>query len=69
VIQKAVTVLALLWPLAAASASISEIRKDFLNETSLLPAKRPSTSPAGETWTFLAPRNTSQTRPATHLPV
>lgn len=45
-IQKAVTVLALLWPLAAASASISEIRKDFLNETSLLPATPIITAPA-----------------------
>jgi hypothetical protein len=38
VIQKTLALLALLWPLAAASASITEIRKDFLNETSPIPA-------------------------------
>jgi hypothetical protein len=46
VIQKAVALLALLWPLAAAHASITEIRKDFLNETSLLPATPIITAPA-----------------------
>jgi hypothetical protein len=46
VIKKAVALLALLWPLATASASITEIRKDFLNETSLLPATPIIAAPA-----------------------
>jgi len=45
VIQKAFALLALLWPLAAASASITEIRKDFVNETALLPATPIITAP------------------------
>jgi hypothetical protein len=44
VIQKTLALLALLWPLAA-NASISEIRRDFLNETSLLPATPVITAP------------------------
>ncbi|MGA9545362.1 MAG: hypothetical protein WBQ85_17440, partial [Candidatus Sulfotelmatobacter sp.] len=47
VIQKSVAPLALLlWPMAAAHASITEIRKDFLNETSLMPATPIMTAPA-----------------------
>jgi hypothetical protein len=46
VTQKVLTLLALLWPLAAASASITEIRRDFLNETSVLPATPIITAPA-----------------------
>lgn len=47
VIQKTVALLALLlWPMAAAHASITEIRKDFLNETSLLPSTPIMTAPA-----------------------
>ncbi len=46
-IQKTVALLALLlWPMAAAHASITEIRKDFLNETSLLPSTPIMTAPA-----------------------
>jgi hypothetical protein len=46
VIQKTVALLALLWPLASASASITEIRRDFLGETSVLPATPIITAPA-----------------------
>jgi hypothetical protein len=46
VIQKTLVLFALLWPLAIANASITEIRKDFLNETSLLPATAIITAPA-----------------------
>ncbi len=35
---RVVTLLVLLWPWVGANAAITEVRKDFLNETSLLPA-------------------------------
>ena len=45
-VKKTFVVIALLWTLSPANASISEIRKDFLNETSLLPATPIITAPA-----------------------
>jgi hypothetical protein len=44
--QKTLALLVLLWPWAAANASITEVRKDFLNETSLLPATPIINAPA-----------------------
>ncbi len=43
--HKAFAVLALLCPLAAANGAITEIRKDFFNETALLPATPILTAP------------------------
>lgn len=45
-IRKIFALLMLLWPWAAANASITEIRKDFLNETSLVPATPIISAPA-----------------------